>query len=62
MKLFRITIENNSFYAQAHLLAIDEAGAMSKINKHLNEQEINIAYVNIKVEEFDVSKVIWDFE
>ncbi len=59
MKLFRVTVEN---YAQAVLLAIDKAGAMDKIIKHLNEYNLDVDDVDIKIEEFDVAKVIWDFE
>lgn len=59
MKLFRVTIEN---YAQAVLLAIDKAGAMDKIIQQLNEYNLDVDDLYIKIEAFDVSKVIWDFE
>lgn len=59
MKLFRVTIEN---YAQAVLLAIDKAGAMDKISKELNEFNLDVDDVDIKIEEFDVSTVIWDYK
>lgn len=67
MKLFRLTVVKKKFFwflptttAQAVLLATDKAGAMIKITKYLNDEfDINIDKVNIKIEEFDVSEIIW---